>query len=162
TSRSTPSGRSSFAPVPPSGRRSRRARPTQQGRPMAPDLHSPTPEELMEYLDGEGTAASRAAIDSHLVSCAACQALAAEQRAQSRDLAAWQVDPAPGTLRAPDIARTPDTPRTLDTARTPDTLRTPARLLAWVRQPRAAVMTFGAAAAALAIVVMGGGTMRRA
>ena len=41
----------------------------------ADHIHSPTPEDIMEYLDGEGTAASRAAIAAHLASCAACQAL---------------------------------------------------------------------------------------
>lgn len=53
----------------------------------------------MEYLDGEGTASSRAAIDAHLASCATCQALAHEQHGLSRELAAWQVAPAPDTLR---------------------------------------------------------------
>src|SRR5262245_20567511 len=69
---------------------------------MAADhLHSPTPEEVMEYVDGEGTPAARAGIEAHLAACPACQALAGQQRGLSRDLAAWQVAPAPDTFRAP-------------------------------------------------------------
>src|SRR5262245_36615653 len=67
----------------------------------AEHFHSPTPEELMEYIDGEGTTASRATIQAHLATCPACQALAAGQRDLSRDLAAWPVAPAPDTLREP-------------------------------------------------------------
>jgi hypothetical protein len=63
--------------------------------------HSPTPEDIMEYLDGEGTAASRDAIAAHLGSCAACQAIAAEQRGISEHARAWTVAPAPASLRAP-------------------------------------------------------------
>ena len=55
----------------------------------------------MEYVDGEGTPAARAGIEAHLATCAACQALVEEQRNQSRDLAAWRVAPAPGSLKAP-------------------------------------------------------------
>jgi len=40
-------------------------------------IHSPTPEEIMEYLDGEGTAASRDVIAAHLAACAACRSVAA-------------------------------------------------------------------------------------
>lgn len=64
-------------------------------------IHSPTPEELMEYVDGEGSPAARASIQAHLATCPSCQALAAEQRGLSRDLGAWQVAPAPESLRAP-------------------------------------------------------------
>jgi hypothetical protein len=62
----------------------------------------------MEYLDGEGSATDRRGIEAHLVTCAACQALADRQRGLSADLAAWRPDPAPQTLRppqAPAIAR---------------------------------------------------------
>jgi Domain of unknown function (DUF4349)/Putative zinc-finger len=68
---------------------------------MAAERHSPTPEELMEYVDGEGTPASRAGIDAHLATCPACQELAAQQRGLSRDLSAWRVAPAPDALRPP-------------------------------------------------------------
>ena len=57
----------------------------------AEHTHSPTPEEIMEYLDGEGAAASRATIATHLASCAACQAIAAEQRGISEHALAWTV-----------------------------------------------------------------------
>jgi hypothetical protein len=68
----------------------------------AETFHSPTPEELMEYVDGEGTPASRASIQAHLATCPACQARAAGQRGLSRELSAWQVTPAPDTLHAPE------------------------------------------------------------
>jgi hypothetical protein len=67
--------------------------------------HSPTPEDIMEYLDGEGTAASRDAIAAHLASCAACQAIAAEQRGISEHARTWTVAPAPASLRAPAAPR---------------------------------------------------------
>lgn len=63
--------------------------------------HSPTPEEIMEYLDGEGSAASREAIAAHLASCATCQGLAAEQARISEHARAWSVPPAPDSLRPP-------------------------------------------------------------
>lgn len=68
-------------------------------------IHSPTPEDIMEYLDGEGAAASRDAIAAHLATCAACQAIAAEQRGISDHARAWTVAPAPPSLRAPAAPR---------------------------------------------------------
>ena len=59
----------------------------------------------MEYVDGEGAAASRDAIGTHLASCAACQAIAAEQRAISEHAQAWTVGSAPASLRPPVDAR---------------------------------------------------------
>jgi len=67
----------------------------------AEHLHSPTPEEVMEFVDGEGTPAARAGIEAHLAACPACQTLVAEQRGLSRELGAWQVAPAPESLKAP-------------------------------------------------------------
>jgi predicted anti-sigma-YlaC factor YlaD len=67
----------------------------------AEHTHSPTPEEIMEYVDGEGAAASRAAIGMHLATCAACQAIAAEQRGISEHAQAWTVGTAPSTLLPP-------------------------------------------------------------
>src|SRR6188768_3886302 len=69
--------------------------------PAAEHTHSPTPEEIMEYVDGEGTAAAREAIGAHLVTCAACRALAAEQRDLSESARAWTVDAPPSSLRPP-------------------------------------------------------------
>src|SRR4051812_31460088 len=94
---------------------------------MAAELHSPTPEELMAYLDGEGTSASRASIEAHVPSCATCQALASDYAGISRDLAAWQVSPVPPTLRAP----------------APQRERRPS-FGAWMWQPRAALLAFSA------------------
>ena len=59
----------------------------------------------MEYLDGEGTAASRDAIAAHLATCDACQAIAAEQRGISEHARTWTVAPAPASLRAPAAPR---------------------------------------------------------
>ena len=64
--------------------------------------HSPTPEEIMEYLDGEGSPAARHEITAHLAQCSDCRALAAEQRAMSERTRAWSVPPAPGSFRAPE------------------------------------------------------------
>jgi hypothetical protein len=61
--------------------------------------HTPRREELMEFLDGEGTAASRTEIEAHLAECAACQAIASEQRQLSVEMNAWTVGRAPASLR---------------------------------------------------------------
>jgi hypothetical protein len=63
--------------------------------------HTPGPEDIMAFLDGEGTAASRTAIEAHLGDCAACQVLASEQRQLSVEMNAWTVGPPPASLRAP-------------------------------------------------------------
>ena len=98
--------------------------------------HSPTPEDIMEYLDGEGTAASRDAIAAHLASCAACQAIAAEQRGISEHARAWTMAPAPASLRAPAAPRA----RVLFP-----------RIGAW-RPSRVVMVGFSAAAAVLVVV----------
>ena len=98
--------------------------------------HSPTPEEIMEYVDGEGTAAARAAIEAHLAHCAACQTLASEQRRLSEDVSAWHVDRAPASLRAPAAPRA----RLL-----------PVRFAAWHR-PRFILAAVGAAAAVVVAI----------
>lgn len=67
--------------------------------------HSPTPEEIMEYLDGEGTAASRDAIAAHLATCGTCQAAAADMSSVSAHAQAWTVNAAPASLQAPPSAR---------------------------------------------------------
>jgi anti-sigma factor RsiW len=76
----------------------------------ADHIHSPAPEEIMEYVDGEGTATARSAIALHLASCAACQAIAAEQRAISEHARAWTVGSPPDSLRPPAPARVPAVP----------------------------------------------------
>lgn len=63
--------------------------------------HSPTPEEIMEYLDGEGAAASRDTIAAHLATCVTCQAVADDLRAVSAHTQAWSVSSAPASLQAP-------------------------------------------------------------
>lgn len=63
--------------------------------------HSPTPEEIMEYLDGEGAPASRGAIAAHLATCGTCQAVAADLRGVSAHTQAWTVTPAPASLQPP-------------------------------------------------------------
>lgn len=105
----------------------------------AEDTHSPTPEEIMEYLDGEGTVASRTGIEAHLARCGECQALASEQRRLSEGVSAWHVDRAPASLRAPAAPRA----RVL-----------PARVrLAW-RPSGLTLAAVGAAAAVLVAVVV--------
>lgn len=68
--------------------------------------HSPTPEEIMAYLDGEGAPASRDTIAAHLATCDACQAVAADLRAVSAHTQAWTVTSAPPSLQAPSPRRT--------------------------------------------------------
>ena len=66
--------------------------------------HSPTPEEIMEYLDGEGAAASRDTLAAHLATCGTCQAVAADLRGVSAQAQAWTVDAPPPSLQAPQSA----------------------------------------------------------
>jgi hypothetical protein len=73
--------------------------------PAADYTHSPTPEEVMEHLDGEGTVESRTAIQAHLAGCHTCQALAVELRGVSEQASAWKADPAPESLRPPASSR---------------------------------------------------------
>ena len=68
-------------------------------------IHTPGAEEIMAFLDGEGTAAARTAIEAHLADCAACQMIASEQRQLSVEMNAWTVRPAPVSLRAPRQSR---------------------------------------------------------
>ena len=52
-------------------------------------------EEVMAYLDGELPRARAAVIMGHLEQCTECRVLAADLREVSRQMAAWQVEPAP-------------------------------------------------------------------
>lgn len=63
--------------------------------------HALPPEELMAYLDGELAQEKAVAVHAHLVSCAVCQALAAELGQVSQDMAHWQVEQPATPLRAP-------------------------------------------------------------
>ena len=66
--------------------------------------HSPTPEELMAYLDGELAADASRAVVAHLADCDRCRQLADELRGVSRDARSWQVGEAPDSLRCPEAA----------------------------------------------------------
>ena len=63
--------------------------------------HSPTPEEIMEYLDGEGAPASRDTIAAHLATCGTCQEVAADLRSVSAHAQAWAVNAPPASLQPP-------------------------------------------------------------
>ena len=107
-------------------------------------LHQPTPEELMEYLDGEGGRAARQAIAAHLPACASCRSIVAEYRDLADRAHAWTVDVPPASLRPPRVA---------------DNRR--AFLPPWLLRPRLALLTLSAAAAGLVIVAMSVGEFKR-
>jgi uncharacterized small protein (DUF1192 family) len=65
---------------------------------MAGSTHSIDKDELMAYLDGELTVNRATLVATHLEQCAECRAWAAESRALSERLAAWEVEPAPLSL----------------------------------------------------------------
>ena len=56
--------------------------------------HAVPPEELMAYLDGELEPERALVVHAHLATCGSCEALAAELRHVSSDMALWEV-PAP-------------------------------------------------------------------
>ena len=56
--------------------------------------HAVPPEELMAYLDGELEPERALVVHAHLANCGSCEALAAELRHTSSDMALWEV-PAP-------------------------------------------------------------------
>lgn len=95
----------------------------------------------MEYVDGEGTAASREAIGAHLVTCAACRAVATGQRGLSEAARAWTMDAPPASLQPPAAA---------------NVLRPAVR--AWHRSP--VVLGALAAAAVVVLVISGSGLPR--
>jgi putative zinc finger protein len=59
---------------------------------MSMNRHPLEPEELMAYLDGELTADHATEALSHLELCPECQTLAADFRAVSQELMAWEVE----------------------------------------------------------------------
>lgn len=60
--------------------------------------HPVNQEELMAYLDGELPVERAGALAAHLKECPECQSLAADLRAVSERLMAWQVEPSPARL----------------------------------------------------------------
>src|SRR3954466_6476467 len=70
----------------------------------AESTHSPTPEEVMAYLDGEETPMPRAQMDAHLAGCERCQSAAEDLRGVSGQAKAWIVESAPA-LEAPSVTR---------------------------------------------------------
>jgi hypothetical protein len=106
-------------------------------------MHSPTPEEIMEYLDGEGTAASRDAIAAHLATCGTCQAVEADLRGVSAHAQVWTVNAVPASLQAPAPKRA-----------------TLLHFRAW-RPSRVVMAALGAAAVILLVVYPFGGRAAR-
>jgi hypothetical protein len=66
-------------------------------------VHSPTPEELMAFLDGETPAEARAAVETHIATCAGCRKTIAHLRGVSHAMSAWETEAAPVTLRPPRV-----------------------------------------------------------
>ena len=64
-------------------------------------------EEVMAYLDGELPRARAALVLGHLEQCAECRGLAADLREVSRQMAAWQVEPAPAASAPFDVSAPP-------------------------------------------------------
>ena len=67
--------------------------------------HSPTPEELMAFADGESPAEARPAIEAHVASCEECRRLIGNLRGVNRATALWAVEEAPSALQPPRIRR---------------------------------------------------------
>ena len=99
----------------------------------------------MEYLDGEGAASARETIAAHLATCADCQAIAADQRDLSAQTQAWTVDRPPASLTPPAPWK-----------------KLWVFPMGWFAQPRAAALTFSAAAVTIVLVVMTGFSVKRA
>jgi predicted anti-sigma-YlaC factor YlaD len=107
--------------------------------------HSPTPEEIMAYLDGETPPASRAIIETHLAGCKECEMVADSLRRVSQRAAEWTVEPSPTSMRMPEgpLAR----PQR-------------ARVLAW-RPSRFVLAGLTAAAAVLLVISLNEGPRAR-
>jgi predicted anti-sigma-YlaC factor YlaD len=106
--------------------------------------HSPTPEEIMEYLDGEGAASARETIAAHLATCADCQVIAADQQDISAHAQAWTVDRAPASLTPPEPWK-----------------KLWVFPMGWFAQPRAAALTFAAAGVTVVLVTMTAVSVKR-
>jgi hypothetical protein len=103
--------------------------------------HSPSPDELMAYLDGELSAAASRDVLVHLAACNHCQQVADDMRGVSRDMRAWQIGEPPASLLAPQQAT-----------------KTPVRARAWVWQVLPARRI---AVAAAAVVIVGAALLLR-
>lgn len=55
----------------------------------------------MAYLDGEVQPERATVVQAHVAGCSVCQRLSGELRTVSRDMARWQVEDAPATMKAP-------------------------------------------------------------
>jgi anti-sigma factor RsiW len=82
--------------------------------------HSPTPEDIMAYLDGEGPPESRAAMETHLRGCQECEMVADSFRRVSQRAAEWAVEPSPASMGVPEAPPVrPHRPRLLTWRPTP-------------------------------------------
>ena len=63
--------------------------------------HAVPPEELMAYLDGELEPERALVVHAHLANCGSCEALAAELRHTSSDMALWEVAAPVQSLQPP-------------------------------------------------------------
>src|SRR6476469_7603217 len=98
-------------------------------------FHSPTPEEVMAYLDGEVPLDEATRIAAHLAGCKECEMVADSFRRLSQQTAGWQVESAPASMRVP-VAPLAQRPR---------------RLLSW-RPSRFVLAGLTTAAAALVLI----------
>ncbi len=73
--------------------------------------HAVPSEELMAYLDGELEPERALAVHAHLAGCESCEALAAELRQVSRDVAQWSVAPLEQPMTAPAMPVVASLPR---------------------------------------------------
>ena len=98
-------------------------------------LHSPTPEDVMAFVDGEMTGDAAIRMQRHLAGCEACRQVAEDVRHVSEETRAWHVEEPPASLQPPR--------RNLGDA---------SRVRVWWRRPAIAI---GVPAAAALILVAG-------
>ena len=103
---------------------------------MAATDHSPTPEELMAYFDGEAGRGDADRIEAHIAACDACRNVVAELRSVSRETAVWEVEDPPPTLRA-----------------RPTRVATETKTLSWFSRPWHVAIATAAAMVLVAVVL---------
>jgi len=113
--------------------------------PATERVHSPTPEELMAFLDGETSALERTAIETHIVACAECRQVISDLGGVDRAMTAWQPENVPATLRPPRVVRAS---------------RWTPPAFSW--RPGYSVIAFGGAVVTMALVVSLSTTVKRA